>query len=228
MGNKVSISILGIKDFKVFLEKLDSLKEKGFDIADFHIDVMDGEFVENANELHTALMIELLERGYNPEVHLMVSETLEAEIMKAIRYGAKKIWIHVELQDAEKYLNIINGVNRKEVSGHIDIGLAINPNTPIEDVAIFKDKIDSVLIMSVNPGKGGQKYIKSSYEKIKKAKELLGAIEIVVDGGINESNVIKILSAGATKVVMGHYLTANINKLKGKLGWLKKHIDIKR
>lgn len=225
MLEKISVSILGVKDSESFLGELDSLKEKDLGIGAIHVDVMDGEFVENIAPMHTGLMEEFADRGYELEVHLMVGEkSLENEIIKAIKYEAKKIWIHVEIEDAEKYINIINGINRKAEFEYISIGLAINPDTPIQNVAILKDKIDSVLVMSVFPGKGGQKYIEGSYEKIKSIRELLGDIEIVVDGGINEKNIKKVLESGADKVVMGHALTGNIKHMKKKLLWIKKHI----
>ncbi len=224
MLEKISPSILGVKDFETFLNKLDELKEKGNVVRDIHFDVMDGEFVNSKRDLHTSLMIDLLERGYSPEVHLMVSERLEDEIMKAIKYGAKKIWIHSELEEVERYLNIVNGLNKKDEFDYVSIGLAINPDTGIDNIVILKDKIDSVLVMSVNPGKGGQKYIESSYEKIKRLRETLENVEIVVDGGINGSNIKKVFKSGADKVVMGHYLTENVKHMENKLMWIKKHI----
>jgi len=225
MLEKITMSILGVKDLEPFLSELDSLKEKDLEIGAIHIDVMDGEFVENKALMHTGLMEKLAEGGYRLEVHLMVGKkSLEEEMIKAIKYGADKIWIHVEVEDAEKYINIVNGINRKAEFKYISIGLAINPDTPIQNVAILKDKIDSVLVMSVFPGKGGQKYIESSYEKIKSIRGLLGDIEIVVDGGINEKNIKKVLESGADKVVMGHALTSNINHMDKKLMWIKKHI----
>lgn len=223
MLNKISISLLGVKDTKSFLDKLVNLRGKDLDIRDIHVDVMDGEFVKSKNVLHTAVMIDLVVRGYSPEVHLMVGDNLEAEIEKAIEYEAKKIWIHVELEDAERYLNIVKKLDEKDELAEVSIGLAINPETSIQKVVMLKDKIDSVLVMSVHPGKGGQKFIKKTYSKIKELRESLGDVEIVVDGGINRWNINKVFKSGADKVVLGHYLTGNLGSLKRRLNWIKKH-----
>lgn len=225
MLSKISPSILGAKDVKVFLDKLEILKNKKIEVNDIHIDVMDGVFVKNQRSLNQTIMIDLLNRGYNTEVHLMVDEeTLENEIMKSIRYGAKKIWIHVELEDSERYLNIINALNNKNGEKTVEIGLSINPDTSIEKLLLLKNKVDSILVMSVIPGKGGQKFLNSTYKKIRKIRKEIPDVEIVVDGGINKKNVKKVFKCGADKVVLGHYLTANTRSLKRKLKWLKRNI----
>lgn len=224
MLNRISPSILGVKDFKLFLNKLDSLKEKDLEVETIHIDVMDGEFVKNKNDMHTGFMIELGVRGYKPEVHLMVDdENLEKEIEKAIEYEATKIWIHVEVEDAEIYLNVIRKLDEKDDEAKVSIGLVINPDTDIDKVVLLKDKIGSVLVMSVYPGKGGQKFITKTYDKIKRLRAALGDIEIVVDGGINKSNVNKVIQAGADRVIIGKYLTGSLFHLKGRLNWFAKN-----
>ena len=224
--SKVSPSLLSVKDVKLFLDKLDSLKEKDLSVETIHIDVMDGEFVSETRILHTALMIELEERGYLTEVHLMVKgEKLESQIDEAVRYNASKIWIHVELEDAERYLNIFRNLETNDAAAKFSMGLAINPETDIDKLVLLKDKIDSILVMSVHPGKGGQKLISKSFTKIKKIREAVGDnIEIVVDGGINRWNIQKIFKCGASKVVVGKYLCKNLGRMKSKLAWIKKHI----
>lgn len=224
MLNRISPSMLGVKDFKRFFDKLDILKEKDLVVETIHIDVMDGEFVNNKLEMHTASMIELGLRGYKPEVHLMVDDdNLDVEIEKAIEYEATKIWIHAEIEDVERYLNIIRKLDEKDDLAQISVGLAINPDTPIDKVVLLKEKIYSVLVMSVHPGKGGQKFITKTYDKIRLLREALGNIEIVVDGGINKSNINKVIESGADRVVIGKYLTGNLYYLKGRLNWFAKH-----
>lgn len=226
MLDKISPSILGVKDVRHLLDKLDKLKTKRLVIGEMHVDIMDGKFVKNKFEPSITLMLELGSRGYIPEVHLMVEEeTLETEIIKAIRLGSKKIWIHVELENAERYLNIVNNLNNQEQNKSVAIGLAINPDTDIEEIEYFKDKIDSVLLMSVFPGRSGQKFLNRSYKRIKELRKIIGEnIEIVVDGGINRWNIKKVLKVGANKVVLGHYLTGNMFTLKGKLKWIKRSV----
>ena len=100
---------------------------------------------------------------------------------------------------------MINYIKNK----NIKVGLAINPDTDVEVIEPFLDKIDLVLVMSVVPGKGGQSFIESSLDKIRKIRNLNKNIVISVDGGINNTNIEKIKEAGASMCVVGSYITNN-------------------
>lgn len=119
----------------------------------------------------------------------------------------KYIIFHLEVGNTLELINYIKNKN-------IKVGLAINPNTNINELKPFLDKIDLVLVMSVIPGKGGQSFIESSLDKIKQIRKLNSNIIISVDGGINNTNIQKIKEAGASMCVVGSYITNNDELLK--------------
>ena len=119
----------------------------------------------------------------------------------------KYIIFHLEVGNTLELINYIKNKN-------IKVGLAINPNTNINELKPFLDKIDLVLVMSVIPGKGGQSFIESSIDKIKQIRKLNSNIIISVDGGINNTNIQKIKEAGASMCVVGSYITNNDELLK--------------
>lgn len=180
----------------------------------FHIDVMDGKFVENNNlekmkdyalKIHSVSMIPL-------DVHLMV-ENPRKEIMEYfIDLGVDRISFHLETcKDVQDAIEIA----RYLVENGVKAGIAINPNTEIEKLYEALPYIHMVLIMSVFPGKGGQQFIENSVEKIEKLKKYCDQnnidVDIEVDGGINNITATKVINAGANILVAGRYIIASDN-----------------
>lgn len=162
-----------------------------------HIDVMDGMFVPNISfgacvfkslRKHTKLFF---------DVHLMIVEP-ERYIEDFAKSGADGITIHIEATDkVSECIDMIHALGLKA-------GIAINPETPLEKAEKYLNDVDMVLIMSVHPGHGGQKYIEDVNEKIVKLRERMGdKFNIEVDGGIKQDNIKKVYDLGANVLVAG-------------------------
>ena len=165
-----------------------------------HIDVMDGSFVPSISfGMPVIKSIRKETKGFF-DVHLMIDEP--GRYVKEFKEcGADLITVHVE---ACKHLN--RTIEQIKELG-IKVGVALNPATPIESIKHVLDMVDMVLIMTVNPGFGGQKYIESCTEKIRELKMLIDEkgldVDIEVDGGIGVANVNKVIEAGANVIVAG-------------------------
>ena len=191
---KIGVSILNSKDLKRDLELLNNTN-----CDYFHIDVMDNKFVTNKNDPYDIL--KYYENLYNKrlDVHLMCEKPL-SYIDKYINLNTEFITFHVEIkEDIEKIIKHI-----KEYG--IKVGLAIKPSTDIRFIEPFIDDIDLVLLMSVEPGYGGQKFLMSSEIRIKELKDLIKDknILISVDGGID--NITKKYVKEADILVSGSYI----------------------
>ncbi|EKY26627.1 ribulose-phosphate 3-epimerase [Clostridium celatum] len=214
---KIAPSILSA-DFSKLGEEVVRLHEAGADFI--HIDVMDGKFVPNIT--FGMPVIKAIRNKTNKvfDVHLMIDNP-QSYIDEFIAAGADIITLHYE---AEKHLDrAISYIKSKGVKAAV----ALNPATP---TFVLKDTIgnlDMVLIMSVNPGFGGQKFIPYSINKIKEVKEMAIAannsdILIQVDGGIDKNNVQSVIDAGANVIVAGSAvfgdgnIEANIKALRGQ------------
>lgn len=169
--------------------------------ADYlHFDVMDGHFVPNLT-MGPALV--KAARPLSPlpfDVHLMVT-TPSDWFQPFIEAGANMISYHVEVTSHhQKYIQMIK-------DGGAKAGLALNPATPVEAVIPFLEKLDYVLVMTVNPGFGGQKFMTDQLEKIKKLRALIDEKQfnclIQVDGGINRETAKQAINAGADILVAG-------------------------
>lgn len=198
---KLSCSYLSSNDKENTIKKLNNSN-----IDYIHLDVMDGEFVDNKTLDFNRLRNYFYHNKKNIDVHLMVKNVkLYTELYSLL--NPKYIIFHLEVGNTLELINYIKNKN-------IKVGLAINPNTNINELKPFLDKIDLVLVMSVIPGKGGQSFIESSLDKIKQIRELNSNIIISVDGGINNTNIQKIKEAGASMCVVGSYITNNDELLK--------------
>lgn len=194
---KIAPSILAA-DFSKLGQEVTELENTGADYI--HIDVMDGSFVPNITFGHTVINSI---RGYSDipfDVHLMIANP-EFHIHKFAQSGADIITIHAEGNvHLNRNLQLIKSFNKKA-------GVAINPATSLCYLEYIYEYLDQVLIMSVNPGFGGQKFIESSIEKIYELKNIITKkslkIEIEVDGGINLENASNIIKAGADILVTG-------------------------
>ena len=199
---EISTSLLSVKKEDI-IQTIYNLEVAKTDY--FHIDVMDGRFVENDTSETMRTYCEYLNQVTNLpiDVHLMVTNIKEYIDSYSI-FNPNIITFHYEAcKDDEEVDEYIKYVKERDCK----VGLAIKPNTDIAQIVKFLPKINLLLIMSVEPGKGGQKFIKSIVEKIKCAKakidELNLETEIEVDGGINLDNSKDIKEAGATIAVSG-------------------------
>ncbi len=198
---KISASYLGIKeDLENNLIKLNNT-----DIDYIHVDIMDGIFVQNKN--NTSL--ELLEKlGKKLDIHLMVEDVFKYVDIYS-KLNPEYITFHYELNcDIMKVVNYLKSKN-------IKVGISIKPDTKVERIKDYLPFIDLVLLMSVEPGKGGQQFIDIT-DKIKELKEYKYNFLIEVDGGINDLNI-KDLDIDIA--VVGSFITngdyqVQINKLK--------------
>ena len=172
----------------------------------FHIDVMDGKFVEkNTTEMMHEYCNNIKQISNIPlDVHLMV-EDVKSYIDSFIPYEPNIITFHLEAcNDKEEVLSLIKYIKENNIKG----GLSIKPNTKVEEILEFLPLIHLVLIMTVEPGLGGQKLIPETIDKVKELKEYIINndidIDIEVDGGINLENKEILKEAGANIIVAGN------------------------
>ena len=162
-----------------------------------HIDVMDGVFVPNIS-FGACVYQSIREKSkLFFDVHLMITDP-ERYIEDFVKAGADSITIHIEAtKDVKSTIELIKSFGKKA-------GLAINPETDIAKILPYLDIVDMVLVMSVHPGYGGQKYIEDVNEKITYLRKKMGNdFNIEVDGGINLSNIKKVTQLGANIIVAG-------------------------
>ena len=185
-----------------------------------HIDVMDGVYVPNItfgpNIVATCRQITTLPL----DVHLMIVEP-EKHIAEFVAKGADIVTVHYETCP-----HIHRTLQQIRQSG-AKAGLSLNPGTPVEPLALLAQDLDLVLIMSVNPGYGGQKFIPVSLEKIRQARQILDRVgskaDLQVDGGIDASTVLAAYEAGARNFVAG---TAVFKHPKGISGGIQALKDV--
>ena len=213
---KISPSILSA-DFSILGNEIKRLQKAKADLI--HVDVMDGHFVPNLT-IGPPVIKELKKHSKIPfDVHLMISP-VHRYIKDYALAGADIITIHPEAtKNVGSSINLIKKLKKK-------VGLSLNPNSKIEIISKYLANIDLVLIMSVHPGFGGQKFIPKVLEKIKKLKKLKDKrklrFDIEVDGGINFSNSKIVKDAGANILVSGTTVFKESN------GNLKKNIQTLR
>ena len=180
---KVAVAIHAVKDFTPDI--IAHLKDLDF----IHVDVMDGKFVDNINLNLNAF--KLLKRRYDIPIvaHLMVINPLE--YLSKIADYIELFLFHVEIE--QNIDEIINQVKKR----NLKVGLVINPPTKIEKIIPYLPKINSILVMSVNPGWSGQKFIPEVVEKINSLVDYKNKFdfEIIVDGGINLNNAKLLINA---------------------------------
>lgn len=194
---KLSPSILSA-DFSKLGEEVNKIQKYGADLV--HIDVMDGMFVPNIS-FGAPIMKSIKSLKKCPfDVHLMIEDPARY-VEEFVKAGADIITIHYE---ADRHLDrTINYIK----SFGVKAGIALNPATPVENIKHLIGIVDMVLIMSVNPGFGGQKYIKYCSDKIKEVKKLSDKYNkellIEVDGGVGVDNIKEIVKCGANVIVAG-------------------------
>lgn len=195
--NILSPSILAA-DFARLGEQIQEACEAGAEYI--HIDVMDGVFVPSIS--FGMPVIRTIRKVTDKvfDVHLMIVEP-ERYVKEFIACGADSITFHLEAtEDAEATISLIRSLGCR-------VGMSIKPRTPVEVVRKYLSKLDMLLVMTVEPGFGGQKYIPESTERVrqirKMADELGVDLDIQVDGGITKDNVKVVLEAGANVIVAG-------------------------
>ena len=189
----VSPSILSA-DFADLKNQVKMVTDNGAEYV--HIDVMDGHFVPNISI--GPCVIESL-RSYSKavfDVHLMI-ENPEKYVESFAKSGADIITVHLEaVKDMDKMIEQLRSLGVK-------IGVSINPETDVEKLIPFADRIDMALVMTVHPGFGGQSLIEECLDKVKVLRQKFPELDIEVDGGIKPSNVKLALDAGANVIVAG-------------------------
>jgi ribulose-phosphate 3-epimerase len=174
------------------------VEEAGADII--HVDIMDGHFVPNIS-LGIPVVASLRKATRLPlDVHLMIEQP-ELYIEEFIRAGGSRILVH---QEATVHLDRALAMIRELGA---EAGAAINPATPVGMLSEVLDKVDTVLVMTVNPGFGGQKFIPNTYEKIRQLNQMRArynaSFRIEVDGGVEPENTAELAQAGANTFVAG-------------------------
>ena len=213
---KIAPSILAA-DFSNLRKEIRYVDKAGCDYI--HCDIMDGHFVPNISFGPDIVSKIRSNTKKIIDVHLMI-EPVSKYINNFIKAGADIITFHIEVK--EEHEKIIKQIKKHNVKA----GIAIKPNTSIDTIMNIIDKVDLILIMTVNPGFGGQKFIESQLSVIEKIKKLINKktlkIDIEVDGGINNISGKNCVKAGADILVAGSYIFNELsNKYKERIDSLR-------
>ena len=212
-------------DFNRLGEQIKILEKEGVEYL--HIDVMDGDFVPSISFGMPVIKSIRKESNMFFDVHLMVTEP-ERYIRDFVECGADSITVHAEAcEDLERTLEQIRAAGVKAA-------VSIKPSTPVNDISHLLEDVDMVLIMTVQPGFGGQKYMDECTEKIQELRELIDEeeldVDIQVDGGINDDTLETVMRAGANLMVAGSWVfkgdvAANVRHITEKIHNIKKELD---
>ena len=216
---KLAPSIL-TADFARLGEQIQEAEAAGVDW--FHLDVMDGHFVPNITFGPLLVRAVRSVTRLPLDIHLMIEQP-ERYLADFAQAGADRLTVHVETcPHLHRTIQQIKELGCKA-------GVTLNPATPLSTLEEILPEVDLVLVMSVNPGFGGQKYIPGSTAKIARLRAMLDTIgsqaELEVDGGINSATIAEVVGAGATVLVVGSAifnrqapLAENVRRLRASLG----------
>jgi len=193
---------------------LDRLNEEMKEVEDysnmFQVDVMDNKFVPNITP--QAELLKKIDTKVPLDIHLMVQEPSEDYIKSFIKANPKlkinNITVHYEAcSNLEKTLEFIR-------SNGIKPAVAINPKTPLDAIKDVLDKVEMVLIMTVEPGFSGQKFIESTLDKVKELRKMKPNLDIEVDGGVNDKTAKLAIKAGANVLTVSSFIFKSKDKVK--------------
>lgn len=209
---KIAASILDLSPKT--RENLEKIEESGIDFV--HIDVMDGKFV--SNESFPYEQVRKFINSFHYDVHLMVENPKEY-IEDYSKIKPEYITFHYEVGNPLEWIKLIQ-------SKGIKAGMSIKPSTTVEEIKPYLPYLDLVLVMSVEPGLGGQAFLESTYSKIGQLvqykKEYNDSFQIEVDGGINSSNIENLKKCDI--IVVGSFITKGV--FKERVEELKKYCDL--
>lgn len=203
--NILSPSILSA-DFTKLGEEIETIDNAGAEYI--HVDVMDGMFVPSISYGMPVIKSIRKSTGKVFDVHLMISEPIRY-IADFAASGADMITVHVEAcSDVVATIEKIREYKLK-------VGITLNPDTPVSAIKPYLNRVDMVLIMSVNPGFGGQSFIENTYNKVRQLKEIISrnnaSTLIEIDGGVTNKNAKALVDAGADVLVAGSYVFGSEN-----------------
>lgn len=203
---KIAPSLLSC-DFSKLKQEIREVEDGGADLL--HLDVMDGHFVPNIT--FGPVVVQGIRKltDLPLDAHLMISDPSKYS-QEFIKSGVDEITFHIEVE--KDPVPLLKKIKKQGVKG----SLSINPETPIEKVTKYLEIVDSILVMTVHPGFGGQKLISESLKKIEKLSKIKEKLklnfEISVDGGINTHNAPEVIRSGANILVAGSAIFKSKNR----------------